>query len=57
MPDIQGYKFPGYGRCIYCGTTGTLKDEHIIPLSLGGKRSSRVEAAATARSPAILTVI
>jgi 5-methylcytosine-specific restriction endonuclease McrA len=37
MVDIQGIKFPGYGRCIYCGSTGPLKDEHIIPLSLGGK--------------------
>jgi hypothetical protein len=37
MVDIQGVKFPGYGRCIYCGSTGPLKDEHIIPFSLGGK--------------------
>ena len=35
--DIQGYKFPGYGCCIYCGSAGPLKDEHIIPFSLGGK--------------------
>jgi HNH endonuclease len=37
MVDIQGVKLPGYGRCIYCGATGSLKDEHIIPFSLGGK--------------------
>jgi hypothetical protein len=37
MVDIQGAKLPGYGRCIYCRATGTLKDEHIIPFSLGGK--------------------
>lgn len=37
MVDIQGHKFPGYGRCIYCGVTGALKDEHIVPFSLGGK--------------------
>jgi HNH endonuclease len=37
MVDIQGAKFPGYGRCIYCGSTGPLKDEHVIPFSLGGK--------------------
>ncbi len=37
MVDIQGVKFPGYGQCIYCGSTGPLKDEHIIPFSLGGK--------------------
>jgi hypothetical protein len=37
MVDIQGVRFPGYGRCIYCGSTGPLKDEHIVPFSLGGK--------------------
>jgi len=37
MVDIQGFKFPGYGRCIYCGSVGPLKDEHIIPFSLGGR--------------------
>lgn len=36
MVNIQGIKFPGYGRCIYYGATGVLKDEHIIPFSLGG---------------------
>jgi hypothetical protein len=37
--DIQGKKYPGYGRCIYCGSDGSkdgLRDEHIIPFSLGG---------------------
>jgi 5-methylcytosine-specific restriction endonuclease McrA len=37
--DIQGKKYPGYGRCIYCGSDGGadgLRDEHIIPYSLGG---------------------
>ncbi len=37
--DIQGRKYPGYGRCIYCGSDGGadgLRDEHIIPYSLGG---------------------
>jgi hypothetical protein len=34
--NVQGKRFPGYGRCIYCGSTGVLKDEHIIPFSLGG---------------------
>ena len=45
MVDIQGVKFPGYGRCIYCGSTGPLKDEHIIPFSLGGK--AVIEAASS----------
>ena len=38
--DIQGKKFPGYGRCIFCGCKGDkdgLRNEHIIPFSLGGK--------------------
>jgi HNH endonuclease len=37
--DIQGKKFPGYGRCIYCGSTDGgdgLGDEHVIPFALGG---------------------
>lgn len=37
--DIQGKKYPGYGRCIYCGSDGGaegLHDEHILPFSLGG---------------------
>ena len=29
--------FPGFGKCIYCGAKQNLTDEHIIPLSLGGK--------------------
>lgn len=37
--NIQGKKYPGFGRCIYCGSDGAsdgLRDEHIIPFSLGG---------------------
>jgi hypothetical protein len=34
--DVHGRVFPSYGRCIYCGATRDLKDEHIVPLSLGG---------------------
>lgn len=37
--DIQGKTYPGFGRCIYCGGDGGsdgLRDEHIIPYSLGG---------------------
>lgn len=36
--DIQDMRYPGYGRCIYCGSDGGsdgLRDEHIIPFSLG----------------------
>lgn len=39
-PDnVQGRKFPPIGTCIYCGSDGGadgLRDEHIIPYSLGG---------------------
>src|SRR5713101_7298318 len=38
--DIQGRKFPSFGHCIFCGSDGGslgLRDEHIIPLSLGAK--------------------
>jgi hypothetical protein len=34
--NVHGKKYPGFGRCIYCGAKGALKDEHIIPLSLAG---------------------
>jgi len=37
--DIQGKIYPSFGRCIYCGSDGGrdgLRDEHIIPFSLGG---------------------
>lgn len=37
--NIQGRRYPGYGRCIFCGCDGGvegLRDEHIIPLALGG---------------------
>jgi HNH endonuclease len=37
--NIQGKKYSGYGVCIYCGSDGGsegLRDEHIIPYSLGG---------------------
>ena len=57
--DVQGRKYTGFGRCIYCGSGGGetgLRDEHIIPFSLGGnavierascaeceKKTSRIE--------------
>lgn len=34
---LNTYTFPGFNKCIYCGSTHDLTDEHIIPLSLGGK--------------------
>jgi hypothetical protein len=36
VENVHGRRFAGFGRCIYCRATGALKDEHIIPLSLGG---------------------
>ena len=39
VEDIQGNIYPGFGRCIYCNSDGGndgLRDEHIIPFSLGG---------------------
>jgi hypothetical protein len=34
--DIQGKTYPGFGRCIYCGSDGELTQEHIIPFALHG---------------------
>lgn len=41
IEDVQGRKIPvkGGGRCIYCGSDGGadgLRDEHVVPYSLGG---------------------
>jgi hypothetical protein len=34
--------YPSKGICIYCGVTGVqLKDEHVVPYSLGGKHVLR----------------
>lgn len=32
----MAHRYDPVGRCIYCGATGRLTDEHIIPLALGG---------------------
>lgn len=34
--NMQGMRYPSPGRCIYCGCTSDLRDEHIMPLGLGG---------------------
>jgi hypothetical protein len=37
--DIQGKKYAGFGRCIYCGSDGGsdgLRKEHLVPFCLGG---------------------
>ena len=36
--DTQGRRYPPIGQCIYCGAEGEvggLRDEHIVPYSLG----------------------
>src|SRR6266571_8173848 len=44
VPPLHGYlptqsprTYEPVGYCIYCGSTGPLSDEHIIPLGLGGR--------------------
>jgi hypothetical protein len=42
--------FPLYiGRCIYCGATGNLSDEHVIPFGLAGEWVLRHASCATHR--------
>lgn len=36
--DVQGVKYAGFGRCLYCSATEDLRDEHIVPYSLQGSR-------------------
>ena len=37
LPPHRDKRFPAPGACIYCGATGKLTDEHIIPYGLGGR--------------------
>jgi len=37
MADIPKRRFPPINKCIYCGDTGRLTDEHIVPYALGGR--------------------
>lgn len=37
LPEHPSRTYPAVGRCIYCGSTAVLQDEHIIPLGLGGR--------------------
>jgi hypothetical protein len=42
--DIQARKYDSFGRCIYCGSNGGpdgLRDEHLVPYSLGGHAALR----------------
>ena len=36
LPKHEERVYSDVGRCIYCGSTQALSDEHIIPYSLGG---------------------
>lgn len=33
---LDAHRFPRVGRCIYCGSTEKLTDEHVLPLGLSG---------------------
>lgn len=37
MDDVAKLRFSPVGKCIYCGRTDKLSDEHIIPYGLGGR--------------------
>jgi tellurite resistance protein len=36
LQDLSTFRPAGAGRCIYCGDTTKLTDEHILPYGLGG---------------------
>jgi HNH endonuclease len=44
----EDHKFPPVGRCIYCGSTDQLSNEHIIPYALGGYHSVLPESSCEA---------
>ena len=33
---FDAHRFPRVGKCIYCGSTDKLTDEHVLPLGLSG---------------------
>lgn len=35
-PEYDKHIYPPVGKCIYCGSTENLTDEHIVPYGLGG---------------------
>ena len=37
LPKHTDRTYAAVGRCIYCGSSEQLQDEHIIPLGLGGR--------------------
>ncbi|MFZ3122675.1 MAG: HNH endonuclease [Thermodesulfovibrionales bacterium] len=37
LPDHPAKTYDAVGRCIYCGSTNNLSDEHIIPFAFGGR--------------------
>lgn len=37
LPEHEAKLYPPVGRCIYCGGTDRLNDEHIFPYGLGGR--------------------
>ncbi len=37
LPDHPAKIYPSVNRCIYCGSTENLSDEHIIPFGMGGQ--------------------
>ncbi len=36
MKDLGRASFPPVGRCIFCGSTGDLRREHVVPFGLSG---------------------
>jgi hypothetical protein len=37
LPAHSDKRYDAVGGCIYCGSTSSLSDEHIVPLGLGGR--------------------
>ena len=54
VPELEHHDYQPIGRCIYCGSTEDLTDEHIVPYGLGGnlilpKSSCKVCAGITSK--------
>lgn len=60
VPEYDKHIFPPVGKCIYCGSTESLTDEHIVPYGLGGNLElpkSSCKACATITSNFELAVL
>src|SRR5207244_10090080 len=53
MGRHETQKAPSPGRCIYCGSTDELTDEHVVPFALAANSVIHLDASSTASAAII----